>query len=292
MSAADDRWVTRLCASENACPEPAAVASLAPVKGTARPANERLARHRSMTNSDRLLLWSDQAEVKIDSGAGSALDEDTLGLAAYALTSGADVWLVSPAHADRAAELVDRLDITLCADTLAAAHDSLALRCLGVAGEPVGCGQTGWLTWGASASEGALSVGYVDDAGWAHVLGAADQALAAPDGLLTPFEGAQRLRTHPRVTRACLLSMTASQCAAVGVEAGFFGVAEVVGRATPVLEVELLDYVRQGLSAAKCPQGIVCVTDLPTRLTGAPDTAALDGLVEREFSASAVPPAS
>jgi len=60
-------------------------------------------------------------------------------------------------------------------------------------------------------------------------------------------------------------------------------VAEVAEPASPVLEVELLDYVRRGVSAAKCPQGIVCVSELPTRQTGAADTTALKAVLAAQF---------
>ncbi len=270
----DSALVQRLCAAADVCPEPVGAFEPSSV-ATAQPVSaDQLPWHREICASDRLLLWSADPVP----GAPSLLSP----VAVHALARGADVWLVSRVHGQCAAELVDVLGITLCLGE-EEPGTPCAVRCQNAAGETLEPGRTGWLVWAATQLAVARSVGYIDPHGWVQVLGAATQTMVLAEGLFTPFEGAACLEMHPRVTRASLLLLSASQCALAGLERGFFAVTEVTGQASPVLEVELLDYVRRGVSAAKCPQGILCVSELPTRKTGTPDSAALLALVEAQF---------
>jgi len=276
----DGEWVQRLGAAD-VVPQP--LQGLQQISAetiaAALPAGaDRLPMHRLITAADRLLLWAANSETDDRARPGGFSDP----VVAHALAAGADVWLVSDAYRARAAELVEVLGVTLCAGGSEPGTPG-SVSCQNAAGEVLEHNRTGWLVWAGTELDPARSAGYIDPHGWVHILGAAAQTMVVEDGLLTPFEGAACLATHPRVTRACQLLLSVSQCAVAGLERGFYAVAEVTGHLSPVLEVELLDYVRRGVSAPKCPQGIVCVAELPTTQTGAADTAALMDLVAAQF---------
>lgn len=254
--------LTRLCTDPDDCPAPIvdapAGAQAAPVAGPEGP-------DRALTSTDRLLLFGDQR--------AGPFTKHVLGI-------GADVWLLPTLDSARALALVDALGVTLCRPS----DEQLAtIACVNAEGQRLPAGRTGWLVGDSAGVDSAINVGYIDSGGWVHVLGSANNALKVTDGVLSPFEGARRLEAHPRVRRACLLALSGEQSVSIGVERGFFAVAEIAGLPSPVLEVELLDHVKRGVSASKCPVGIALVSELPVRNNGAPDDAALRQIVQSEL---------
>ncbi len=233
---------------------------------------------RALTQADRLLL------------CGSLEQSSLRGLVALALASKVDVWLLEEADASVALGLIEALGITLCYGQLRSAAGN-GIICLSSSGEIQPAGHAGWLS-GSKLRSSDGPVGYVDQQGWVHVLGSSANCIHADESLLMPYEGAARLASHPRVTGACLLAVSADRALGQGLSAGFFGCAEVTGDRSPVLEVELLEFMRRGLSAAKCPQGIILVEVLPRTRSGAPDLDAVWALVEQQSSSVADLPES
>jgi len=111
-------------------------------------------------------------------------------------------------------------------------------------------------------------LGYADDSGQIFSLGRRASALTTPYGWFTPYEGEELLESHPAVAAAVLVVVTSEQAQELGyeipAEAGFFAVVELqqpidsdAALLGPELEVELMEFCGRGLSAPKCPFGLV-----------------------------------
>ncbi len=129
-------------------------------------------------------------------------------------------------------------------------------------------------------------LGFADEQGQIFSLGKRANALSTAYGWLTPQECEVLLESHSAVAAAALVVIERDKAELLGyeleAEAGFFAV--VVLKAsespgTPLIEVELLDYCAQQLSAAKCPFGLAFCDALPRASGGDVDRAALYTLI-------------
>lgn len=138
--------------------------------------------------------------------------------------------------------------------------------------------------------------GYVDEDGWVHPLGPLNNRLEFAfgrdeRGFVGPAEAERWLETHPAVAEVALLAIAAGLAEPLGLAACFYAVVQLKPDApteTPLLELELLDFSRLGLSEIKCPAGVLFVAALPRLIDGQIDLAALNLLVAQ--SVAVVPP--
>jgi len=136
-------------------------------------------------------------------------------------------------------------------------------------------------------------LGFADEQGQFFSLGRRANALRTAFGWLAPTECEVLLESHRAVTAAALVAVERDKALALGyeldAEAGFFAVVVLnpeVSRGTPLVEIELLDFCAQKLSAAKCPFGLVFSDSLPRALGGDIDLEALYSSVVAAHQAS------
>ena len=129
-------------------------------------------------------------------------------------------------------------------------------------------------------------LGFADEQGHIFSLGKRANALRTAYGWLSPQEGEVLLESHGAVAGAALVAIGRDNALALGYEldsdAGFFAVVVLnpeVARATPLIEIELLDFCTQKLSTAKCPFGLIFSDSLPHASGGDVDLDALYALV-------------
>ena len=147
---------------------------------------------------------------------------------------------------------------------------SAAVAVLGAEGEPLEAGRVGQVV--LHGQPVGSDQGWLDEAGWLHLQGAAESAAAAGDGepgtgALWPGEACAVLAEHPAVADVAARWLF-GDAASPGLTAW---VATAQPLPDPVFEVDLLRLCRERLSAPKCPERIVPLQRLPRRADGALD---------------------
>jgi len=164
-------------------------------------------------------------------------------------------------------------------------------------GQPCGLEQIG-AVWAISSVEHAKAtetgnLGVIDKCGQVFSLGRQANAIGTAFGWLTPREGEELLESHPAVAAAALVAIDRDTLDALGYQvatdvaadgdigAAFIAVVELLAGSapsSPVIELELLEFCAQKLSAAKCPIGLVFSDSLPRALLELDDESALAAL--------------
>ena len=120
-------------------------------------------------------------------------------------------------------------------------------------------------------------LGYMDADGQVYPLGPSGFARSTDVGWLTPYEGEQLLESHADVAQAVLWhsdGLFADRLDTPSEAAGFWAFVELhnPALASPLLEVELLEFCARALSAAKCPRSILFVDTMPRTARGGVDS--------------------